>query len=153
MNEERFNAELSAISGGEARVRTPQFMGMQKGKNIEEVRALIKKQKRVKGFEFSIGTGTTSFDLQLSGTARLMLGFALVNPNVGSITGTPDNMTFTVNNEVVIDKVKPFFFTNYLMDDEYYFIPRPLSGTDQLKMDFQNSGAAQTWWRLFTHNH
>lgn len=146
MNREKFETELNAISGGKTNVQTPQFMGMQKGNlSIDQVRGMIKRQKRCKGFEFSIPTGSSSFDLQLSGTARLLLGFLLLPPDFSDPTGTVDTMTFNVNNEIVIDQVKPFLFTNYSMDDEYYFIPRPLSGTDELKLNFQNSAAAQTW--------
>lgn len=129
-------------------VRTPQFMGTQKGATIDEVRALIKQQKRIKGFEFVVPTGASTFNLQLSGSARIFLGFALLNIRPTDPTATPDNFTFTINEEVIIDKVKPFFFTAYLQDDEYYFIPRPLNGTDQLKVDFQNGSAPQTWWMI-----
>lgn len=128
--------------------RQPQFMGTQKGATIDEVRALIKQQKRIKGFEFVLPTGASTFNLQLSGSARIFLGFALLNIRPADPTATPDTFTFTINEEVIIDKVKPFFFTNYLQDDEYYFIPRPLNGTDQLKVDFQNSSAPQTWWMI-----
>lgn len=149
MNKEQFETELNAISGGKTNVQTPQFMGMQKGNlSIDQVRAMIKKQKRCKGFQFSIATGSNTFDIQLSGTARLLLGFLLLPPDFSDPTATPDSMTLTVNNEIVIDQVKPFLFSNYSMDDEYYFIPRPLSGTDEIKINFQNSAAAQTWWMV-----
>lgn len=149
MNKEQFETELNAISGGKTNVQTPQFMGMQKGNlSIDQVRAMIKKQKRCKGFQFSIATGSNTSDIQLSGTARLLLGFLLLPPDFSDPSGTPDSMTLTVNNEIVIDQVKPFLFSNYSMDDEYYFIPRPLSGTDEIKINFQNSAAAQTWWMV-----
>jgi hypothetical protein len=139
--------EWNAIKGKQP--METQFMGTQKGATIDEVRAVIKQQKRIKGFEFVLPTGASTFDLQISGTARIFLGFALLNVKPADPTATPENFTFTINNEVIIDKVKPFFFTNYLMDDEYYFIPRPLSGTDQIKVDFQNATAPpQTWWMI-----
>ena len=146
MNRAKFETELNAISGGKTNLQTPQFMGMQKGNlDNEQVRAMIKRQKRVKGFRFSIPTGSSTFDIQLSGTARLLLGFLWLPPDFTDPTGTPESHTWNVNNEIVIDQVRPFLMTNYSMDDEYYFIPRPLSGTDEIKVNFQNSGAAQTW--------
>lgn len=146
MNREKFNQELNAISGGKISVQTPQFMGMQKGNlDVDQVRAMIKRQKRIKGYNWSIPAGTQSFDVQLSGTARLFLGFLLLPPDITDPTGTPDSITLDINNEIVIDTVKPYLLTNYAMDDEYYFIPRPLSGTDQIKFTWQNSAAAQSW--------
>jgi len=142
---DKFNDELKFITGGKSDVGTPQFPGMQKGYSIEQIRSLIKKQKRWKGFRLNIATGTNNFDLQLSGTARIFLGFIFLPPDFSDPTGTPESMTFKINEEVVIDTVRPFIFTNYVMDDEFYFLPRPLSGTDQLKLTIQNAGGAQSW--------
>lgn len=122
--------------------RTPQFPGQQKGATIEQVRRLIKRQKRSKGFFLSIANGSSDFNMDLSGDARLFLGFALIMDD-NDVTTQPENMKFQINNDIIIQDVQPSFFSPDFMDDEYYYFPRPLSGTDEIKMFFQNSQAVQ----------
>jgi hypothetical protein len=131
-------------------LNAPQFPGMQTGKmkSVDEVRDLIKKQRRVKGYNLTVPTGTTSFNLQLSGTARILLGIEL-----GSfITGTDSYVrgfqrvtlcSFKVNNEIILDSVHPNFITNYGNDSEFMQLPRPLSGTDEITIEFTNPGASE----------
>lgn len=150
MNEETLKREFPLIVGtpenGKSANGTPQFPGQQKGWSIEQVRELIRKQKRVKGFRLAIPNGQSTHNIQLSGTARIFLGFAFAyDGSNGNPAGTPEASSLKINEETVIENVRPFFFTNYLMDDEYYFIPRPLSGTDQISFTFNNAGAAQNW--------
>ena len=148
---DNFNDEMGMIGN-------PQFMGQQLGPiNIDKVRAFIKKQKRLKGYEFAVTTGTSSFDLNLSGTARMLLGLAILPANIfvpDPETGIPVqfcpcgpvgiNVQFTVNNEIVIDTLDVNFLGSKLTTNEYYYVPRPLSGTDVLTMKFTNvSGVAQ----------
>jgi len=115
-------------------VRTPQFPGVNPNMSIEQVRAVIRKQVRSKGFVFGISNGSNSFDIDLSGTARVFLGFALtaVDP---VLADTPRDVTITINNEIVIDRVPPNFFSEAFMDDEYFYFPRPLSGQDTIVFD------------------
>lgn len=130
-------------------LNAPQFPGQQvKGMSIEQIRTLIKKQNRIKGYNFSVVTGTNNFNLQLSGTARILLGLALVprtsSASIGSdgfinITG----VTLKVNNEIVIENLDPNFLTNFFNNDEYYYLPRPLSGTDEITITFTNPGATE----------
>jgi hypothetical protein len=138
-----FNEELKMVTGGRSNVRTPQFPGQQKGYSIEQVRSLIKKQKRAKGFNFSLETGSSDFNLDLSGTARIFLGFALLFDE-DVITNQPEQFDFIINNEIIIDQTQPSFFSPDFMDDEYYYFPRPLSGTDELTVKFSNSAGEQT---------
>ena len=130
-------------------LNAPQFPGQQvKGMSIEQIRTLIKKQNRIKGYNFSVVTGTNNFNLQLSGTARILLGLALVprtltasigNEGFVQITG----VTLKVNNEIVIENLDPNFLTNFFNNDEYYYLPRPLSGTDEITITFTNPGATE----------
>jgi hypothetical protein len=130
-------------------LNAPQFPGQQvKGMSIEQIRTLIKKQNRIKGYNFSVTTGTNNFNLQLSGTARILLGLALVprtltasigNEGFTQITG----VTLKVNNEIVIENLDPNFLTNFFNNDEYYYLPRPLSGTDEITLTFTNPGATE----------
>lgn len=122
-------------------INTPQFPGQQMGdKSIEQIRGIIKRQKRLKGYSFQVPTGASSFDLDLSGTARILLGIALIGQG-GSGFNDITTVQFKVNNEIVIDQVSPNILTSFFNNNEYYYIPRPLSGRDQLTISFQNNGA------------
>jgi hypothetical protein len=131
-------------------LNAPQFPGMQTGKmkSVDDVRDLIKKQRRVKGYNLTVPTGTTSFNLQLSGTARILLGIEL-----GSFITASDSYirgfqrvtlcSFKVNNEIILESVHPNFITNYGNDSEMMQLPRPLSGTDEITIEFTNPGASE----------
>lgn len=129
-------------------LNAPQFPGQQvKGMSIEQIRTLVKKQNRIKGYSFSVTTGTTNFNLQLSGTARILLGLSLVPRTiVGNPVGgfqSVATVTLKVNNEIVIENLDPNFLTNFFNNDEYYYLPRPLSGTDEITITFTNPGATE----------
>jgi hypothetical protein len=131
-------------------LNAPQFPGMQTGKmkSVDEVRDLIKKQRRVKGFQFSVPNGQSQQNLQISGTARILLGIQLLPVNAGTDTFIQgfqriSNISFKVNNEIIIESLNPTFVTNYSNDEEFMPIPRPLSGTDQITINFTNSGATE----------
>jgi len=131
-------------------LNAPQFPGMQTGKmqSVDQVRDLIKKQRRIKGYSLTIPTGTTSFNLQLSGTARILLGLEL-----GAFAAATDSyirgfqrvtlVSFKVNNEIIIESAHPNFLTNYGNDNEMMQLPRPLSGTDEITIEFTNPGATE----------
>ncbi len=134
---------------GSQGLNAPQFPGQQvKGLNIENIRTLIKKQNRIKGYVFSVATGTNSFDLQLSGTARILLGIALIPRDAGTDVAIQGfqaitAFTFKVNNEIIIESLDPNFISNFFTNEEYYYLPRPLSGTDQITITFTNPGATE----------
>jgi hypothetical protein len=117
-------------------------------KSIDEVRDLIKKQRRVKGYTFSVPNGQSQQNLQLSGTARILLGIQLLVVDPGTDTyiqgfQSISNISFKVNNEIIIESLHPNFVTNYANDEEFMSIPRPLSGTDEITISFTNSGATE----------
>ena len=132
----------------------PQFPGQQvKGLGIDQIRTLIKKQIRMKGFSFNVVTGNTTQNIQLSGTARILMGLVLVPRE---ITGVPvtgfsqiGSVSFKVNNEIIIENADPNFLTTLLMNDEYYYLPRPLSGTDEITLSFTNPLVAEVCNVLF----
>ena len=124
-------------------ISAPQFPGQQiKNLSIEDVRTLIKKQRRTKGFVFSVPSGSSTFNLQLSGTARIMLGIAFLGAN-GANFANITSCQFKVNNEIIIEATSPNFFTSLLTQNEYYDLPRPLSGTDEIILSFQNGGLVE----------
>lgn len=141
MKAENFNDEMNFIN-------TPQFPGQQiGGQTIEQIRSIIKRQKRLRGYSFNCPIGSSEFNLDLSGTARILLGIAFLGTNDKESLSTAwsqfvsvTSTQFTVNNEIVIDQLNPNFLTQNFNNNEYYYIPRPLSGTDQLTMKFINTG-------------
>jgi hypothetical protein len=145
MKSDNFSEEMGMIG-------QRQFPGQQMGASIEQVRSLIKRQKRLKGYSFNVPQGTSSFNLDLSGTARILLGIAIF----GKVTASEEpfrlmpsccipftqieSLQFQVNNEIVIDQLDPNFLSFGFNNNEYYYIPRPLSGTDELTLKFTNTG-------------
>ncbi len=128
-------------------VNTPQFPGWQEGLSQAQVQAINKSQKRVKGYIISTATGETITNLELSGTAKLFLGFALqplVQSVVNDVGTSPNEFQLTINNEIIIDRVHPVFFGADYMDSEYYQILRPLSGQDTITSRINNTQAATT---------
>jgi len=146
----KFNEQRMAAATGKSPLGAPQFMGMQNAgqgsKSIEEVRSYIKNQRRNKGYALTIPTGTSQFNLDLSGSARLWLGFIITVPQVAPINPVlfPQALSFTLNNEIIIDSVHTQMFTNYANDSEYFEQNRPLSGKDDITFFFQNSNAPIT---------
>lgn len=137
------------------RIDAPQFPGQQvKNLSDDQIRKLIKEQRRIKGFQFAIEPGTQDFNVQLSGTARILLGLALlpqayintVDPTAPDSNPFPyisgfrwvKNVSLKINNETVIENLSLDFLGNFINNNEYVAIPRPLSGTDQIILTFQN---------------
>ena len=130
-------------------LNAPQFPGLQTGATIEQVRDYIKKQRRVKGYSFNVTSGQTQQNLNLSGTARQLLGIQLIPIKAGADTYIQGfqqitEISFKVNNEIILESLHPSFLTNYANDDEFCPIPRPLSGTDQITISFNNPGVTET---------
>jgi hypothetical protein len=122
---------------------------MQTGASISQVRDYIKQQRRVKGYTFNVTSGQTQQNLNLSGTARQLLGILLIPINPGTdnfIQGFQEitEISFKVNNEIILESLNPTFLTNFANDNEFISIPRPLSGTDQITISFNNPGATET---------
>lgn len=143
MNQDKWNAITQKSNGNRDRsvVRTPQFPGQQLNQNlsIEAIRSFIKKQVRIKGFKYSLVAGSnTGLDVNISGSARLLLGVALA-PNQAIVTSPaalPQQCTLTINNEIVIEDLHSVFLSSQYTDEEYYSIMRPLSGQDDVKVQF-----------------
>jgi len=130
-------------------LNAPQFPGTQTGLTMDQVRDLTKRQRRVKGYTFNVSNGQTQQNLQLSGTARILLGIQLIPVEAGAdtyIRGFQDitQVSFKVNNEIIIESLHPNFLTNYSNDEEFCPIPRALSGTDEITISFTNPGATET---------
>lgn len=126
-----------SIYGGS--LNTPQFPGKQiaPGMSVQSIRNWIKRQKRIKGYEFSNSVGANQYNINISGNAKIFLGLAYRNFS-GTIS---DELSLTINNETIIDSVDPTFLGANFTDEEYYFIPRPLNGTDSIILTLTNAVA------------
>lgn len=132
------NYELAAILGGkipprnDSNVRPGDMMGL----TVEQVQQYIKRQKKCKGFSQALVIGdNNTIRISLPGTARVLLGFAINWKRLPAGQTQPSgNATFKVNNEIVIEDTDIFFYGPDYTDEEYYFIPRPLSGNDDITM-------------------
>lgn len=112
--------------------------------SIEDLRAFIKNQKRAKGFRFTVPVGASSFPIDISGEAKLLLGLALISmDNIGDPASQPDTFTLMVNEEVIINQVTPAMLSPDFMTEEYYLFLRPLSGQDDITVSWQNTPAQQ----------
>lgn len=134
-------------NGGGAQINTPQFPGWQEGLSQQQTQMIIKNQKRIKGFTISTATGETITNLELSGTARVFIGFSLqplVQTVLADVGLYPNEFQLTINNEIIIDRVHPIFFGKDYMDSEYYQLVRPLSGQDTITTRINNTQAATT---------
>ncbi|MFM7855256.1 MAG: hypothetical protein ACKO96_25820, partial [Flammeovirgaceae bacterium] len=115
MKQDNFGDEMNFINA-------PNFPGQQLGAHsIEQIRSIIKRQKRIKGFFNVVQTGTSSYNINLSGTARILLGIAMF-PDAANDPETIETqccrpfksitqVQFKVNNEIVIDTLNPNFLS------------------------------------------
>lgn len=135
--------ELDQIAGNvrprnDKNVRPGDRMGL----DIQQVQNYIKRQKRCKGQSYDLGAGTNDdLQVQLPGTARVWLGFVFAFSKLaGVIEG---NVSLVINNEIVVENVFAEFYGKDFTDEEYYFMPRPLSGQDDIK--FKVTGVTDTY--------
>lgn len=145
--------ESKAISGKVQRVQTPTGArlrerpdtnvrpGDRMGLDSAQVQELIRSAKRVKGQSYDLSVGDNeNLSVQLPGTSYVLLGFVF-GFSISSPTG---NGTLTINNEIVLDSCNVNFFGSDYTDEEYYFIPRPLSGQDDIKFSVNDVLATYT---------
>ena len=125
--------------------RNTQFPGSTYGAKLSTVRRLVSKQKKIKGYRFTIPQGNSTQTLQLPGSAKLLLGIKLYNQNPNGIT-TDLQLSVLVNNEKLIDTVHTAQFdcnpANSNQQQEYLAINRPLAGQDTINVEFTNGNLA-----------
>lgn len=126
-------------------IGTPQFPGQKLGMNFKQVREFNHEQIRIKGYKHSLGTTSNEFSINISGSAKIMLGVALLSTKENAITfdTLPESVNLVINNEEIITDVHSGFLMSQYMDDEYYSIKRPLSGQDDIKIIYNGVNEAQ----------
>lgn len=114
-----------------------QFPGGQFGGTVQQIRNLIGRQKGSRGFILPVAIGTNEFQLQLPGDAAILLGFIIRSFNAG------ESFSLKINGEVILDQVPVSCYSNLnkSISDEYYILPRPLSGQDEIILSFTATGA------------
>lgn len=138
------NFELENIAGrvmpqNDKNVRPGRNMGL----NVKQVQNYIKRQKRCKGQQYPLGSGdNSSLQVPLPGSAHVLLGFVVA---FSEITKNVDGIcSLIINNEIVVEDVFVEFFGKDYTDEEYYFIPRPLSGKDDIRLTVKGVTDAYT---------
>ena len=124
-----------------------QFPGSTYGAKLSTVRRLVSKQKKIKGYRFTVPTGNSTQTLQLPGEAKLLLGLKLYNENTTAPV-VDFTLSMLVNNEKIVDTVHTAQFdanpTNSNQQQEYLAINRPLAGQDTINVEFTNNDANAT---------
>lgn len=131
---------VPVYGGGRINTRPGQALNL----SVEQVKQFIRTSKRCKGQVYDLSTGAnTALEVSLPGTAKMMLGFALVF--TGQNNDSPSGyMTMQINNDIVIDNVEVTFFSGEFTDEEYYFFPFPLSGQDDITITIEDVILAYT---------
>lgn len=116
---------------GQTNATTPNGAGRQMDE-LAAIQNITNKQKRTRGYVFNCAIGTNSFDIAISGTARVLLGFNLLNNANEQANIVGDGFSLFVNNEQIVENVNPNFFSAFLKLQEFSYFPRPLNGSDKV---------------------
>jgi len=123
-------------------VKNNAYPGKELGWTMEQVHEFIKRQKRCLGKKFPLSTGSNKgLSIQLPGDAYMLLGWAIEPTEETGVT--LGDVTVRLNNEIMVEEVHFKFFGREFTDEEYYFIPRPLSGQDSFSAAVD--GVTDSW--------
>lgn len=117
---------------------------------VKMIKDWTKRQKKIKGYNYTIAVGATQTQNQLPGVARFLLGFSCW-------FSAPSNVTLSVslNNELIVDTVNINLFNIQPSNGNRYqeFIPlnRFLSGQDQIIFYFQNNDGNAYTGQIHAH--
>lgn len=122
-----------------------QFPGQQFGGSIEQIRGLITKQKRFTGLLMTLAVGFNEFSFKMSGSARMLLGILLFTGN------DTETVSLIINDELILDNcpVTCLCSFNRSREQEYFMFPRPLTGSDVVKVVYQSTGAAPNFMNFY----
>jgi hypothetical protein len=126
--------------------------GAKQGWTPLETQNFINNSVRVAGFINALAAGSiTPVQIDLSGTAKLLLGFCLHSKtNFNADNLTPRAVQLTINNEAMIQNAPFNLLDIKYIDGQFYEFVRPLSGNDSIELIYDNTGqGAQTVEALF----
>ena len=140
--------------GGQGQAQASQFVpNLAPARAAASDRAMMMREAysngvRAKGFTVTIGAGTSTFSVDLSGMAKNFLGFGWY-----FFSGAPAGIVTTqlvINNDVVVDSslIQHFQINNTTSDRDYFPFPRPLNGQDTIVFNFTNGGAPATGYLI-----
>lgn len=127
-------------NGGKSPIGEPYAAGTQLGFTIGQLRDFVKLQKRAKGYEIqTVANAVKDQQLIISGNAKILLGFNLALERTVINNITDYSATLTVNNETIFEDVNlSFLYPPFNWKEEEYFpFPRPLSGSDDVKISIR----------------
>lgn len=115
--------------------------------NINDIQAFNNGQVYTKGFSFTTTVGSgNEFPIQLGGKCRRLFGVNFFVP----LANIQDNdiISLIVNEEVIIDKVNWRAYSantnnNPFKVEQYFSLPRALSGSDTVMLTVNSVGAHQ----------
>lgn len=117
--------------------------GQKLGMTIQEVKDFIKAQKRIKGFSFDVVAGdNTGLQVQLPGTAKVLLGI-ICFPGTTATAGS-NEIELKINNEIAIEQTPARFLSADVTDSDFIYLPRPLSGNDDISININGVIAPDT---------
>lgn len=102
-------------------------------------------QKRSKGYSFTATASPTDIGkIELSGTAKMLLGFKLFN------VGQSDRVTISINEELIIeDGVASLFSEQNINTEEYFEYMRFLTGKDTIKITYTGVGGQEVYINFY----
>ena len=141
------NEMLNAI---QEKMRGRQYPGLQRNlTNLTEIKEVMETVKSVNGFKITLAAnGITEYtQIKLPGTARHQLGikFLAAYDDQATRPRADIEFSFALNNERIVDDVNLLFYTSNVENltcEEYNKLERPLNGTDQYILTFNNPGDA-----------
>jgi hypothetical protein len=125
--------------------------------NQQNVQDFIKGQIYSKGFEFGAQPGPNTFNPNLGGAARRLFGLILFTENNNIFD--PDLISLTINNEVIIDNVVWWAYNpqgpsgNIFKQAQYFELPRPMSGSDSVAIQYQSVNAHKIYPVFYLSDH
>lgn len=115
--------------------------GQKQGLTQKQVQAIINSSKRAKGFVTPLPAAQiTPQQIEISGTANWLLGFALFpRDNHADPAATPRMVSLMINDEQALQPSPFNLLDKRYIEGEYYVFPRPLSGSDDIILVYDNT--------------
>lgn len=133
---------------GQTNATNPTAAGQQMNE-IAAIQNITNKQKRTRGYVFNCAIGSNSFDIAISGSARVLLGFSLLNNTNEQANIVGDSFSFFVNNEQIVENVNPNFFSAFLKIEEFTYFPRPLNGSDKVTVRIETTAVSNVSMTIY----
>ena len=133
--------QLNPAAGG----LVPQFAGQKQGLTFEQAQDFTNDQWKVKGFTIQANTGSTPVNINISGTAKELIGISLhAITNFANDALAPQAVNLIINNETFIQDMPFTLLDVKYMQNIFYPFKRVLFGNDQIILEIVNPLGVQT---------